>query len=169
MKKLFMKIVAGLMALGCLMVVVGCSSPKLNIDNAEEMLRAKDYEVEMDHNEEFEGIEGVVEKALYAERDDLWIEIYEFKNKKTAKAVYQALKSECEAEIQAMKAYIELYEHILEEYEDKLNSDEIDELEDSIKEYKDDLEELEEKLEAFGINGTCIWYANDIDVIEDAQ
>jgi hypothetical protein len=171
MKKLFMKVVTGLMALGCLMVGAGCFSPKLNIDTAEEALRAKDYEVEIDHDVH-DGdfvVDGIIKKTLYAERDDMWIEIYEFEKAETAKLFYQMLMNEREADMQETKAYIEYYEHLLDDYKDKIKSDEIAELEDSIKEYKEDLEAYEEEEKTSGINGKYIWYASDIDVVEDAQ
>lgn len=162
-----MKLFAGLVTLGCLFSIAACS-PKLNIDKAEEALRAKEYEVEIERDPSFEGIDGLVEKSLYAERNEDWIEIYEFTNKKTAKLYYQTKKNTYEAEIQVLEDCVTYYEHILAEYDDDLDSNKIDELEDLVKGFEDEIEKYQEKMEAFGINGKYVWEANDIDVIEDA-
>lgn len=171
MKKWLINVMAGVLGLGCLMVGAGCSSPKLNIEDAEEALREKGYEVEIEHDvydSEF-GVDGVIKKSLYAERDDMWIEIYELENAKTAKLFQKIIESEMEAEKNTIQAYIEYYEHILDEYKDDLKSDEVSEIEDTIKEYKKELENCEEEEKVLGVNGKYIWHASDIDIIEDAQ
>lgn len=168
MKKLFMKLLAGLMALGCVCLMVACS-PKLNIDRAEETLREKGYRVEVVHNAEFYHVGGLLEKVVYAERDDTNISIMQFSDRKTAKLVYNSEREALEIEIETMESYIKFYEHILDEYEGKLLSDQIDEIEDEIKEYQQQKEELEEALKCVGRNGIYVWVANSMDIIENAQ
>ena len=169
MKKLFMKLISGLLALVCIVSIAGCSSPKLNIRDAEDALRAKDYEVEIEYEEtEIDGLE-LLEKSLYAERGDAWIEIYEFKDKKTAKLYYETQKATFDNAVKVAEEWIDFYEYILDEYQDTLSSDEIDDIEDEIKEYKKELEELKEEFECIGINGKYLWCASHKDVIDDAK
>ena len=72
MKKLLTKLLAGFMTLACVCSMAACA-PRLNIDDAEDALRDKGYEVEVEHNTNYYEIDRMVEKALYAERDDEWI------------------------------------------------------------------------------------------------
>ena len=169
MKKLFMKVVTGLLALGCLFAIAGCSSLKLDIDKAEDVLREKNYEVQIKRDSDFEGVEVILERSLSADKDDEWIDIYEFENNKTAKMFYQMKKGGLDASIQATKSNIEVYEYILEEYSDKLLSDEIDEFEDALKVCKKELVEYEELLACIGISGKYVWHASHKDVIKDLQ
>lgn len=168
MRKLLMKLVAGLMVVGCLFSIVACA-PKLKFDKAEEALRDKGYEVEVVHDEDFDGIEGMVERALYAEKDDAWIDIIEFKDKKTAKVYYEATKKDYEGEILMLEGWIDFYELVLDKYSDNLKSDEIDEIEDCIKEYKSEKADWEKDLECLGMKGKCVWEASSTDVIKDAK
>lgn len=168
MKKLFRKLVAGIMVLGCVFAMIGCA-PKLNIKDAEDALRAKDYEVEIDYEEtEIDGIE-LLEKSLYAERGDAWIEIYEFKDKKTAKLYYEVQKTTFDNAVKSAEEWIEFYEYVLDKNRDTLTSSEINEIEDEIKEYKKEIEELKKNFECIGVNGKYLWYASHKDVIDDAK
>lgn len=170
MRKLLMKLVSGLMVVGCLFSITACS-PKLKIDKAEEALRDKGYEVEIDHDvhDVDYGVDAVIERALYAERDDSWIEIYELKSKKAATLFYEIIEAEREADKQIANAYIEYYEHLLNEYKYEMTSEEIADFEAEIKEYKEDLERYNEDEETSGVNGKYIWFASDADVIKDAK
>jgi len=168
MKKLLTKLLAGFMTLACVCSMAACA-PRLNIDDAEDALRDKGYEVEVEHNTNYYEIEGMVEKALYAERDDEWIEMVEFSDSKTAKLAYETEKAYYEAEIAVIESEIALYKHFLKEYQDSLTSEQIDEMEDEVKELKKEKADNEKELECMGRNGACIWFASSMDIIEDAK
>ena len=171
MKKRFMRMMSGFLVVGALLPMAGCGlfSPKLNIDDAEDALEERNYEVEIERDADFEELEGIIVKALYAEKGDDEIVIFEGKNKKTIKLLYEMEKASIEAEIAELNAMIEVYEHIVSDYDDILKSAEIDALEDEIKELKEEVEDCEKELACIGISGVYIWRASSEDVIKDAQ
>lgn len=174
MKKFLVKLLVAFSLLLCVLMGLACSTVKVDINKAENALREKDYDVEVEYNVSSWGIEGIIEKAVFAEKDayadqDIYIEIYLFKNKKVAKAWYESWKAEIESELNILKAELKEKEVILDEYRDMIKSTEINELEDKIKEYKKDIEEYENKLKCIGINGKCVWYASHSDVLNDIK
>ena len=87
MKKLFTKLLAGVMALGCVCAMAGCFF-KLDVQNVEDALEDNDYVVEVERGEEvaFMGVSGVVEKALYAQNEETgeYFYMYEAKDEELA-------------------------------------------------------------------------------------
>jgi protein subunit release factor A len=171
MKKMFTKLLAGVMTVGCVCAMASCGA-NIDFDKAEDNLEDNDYLVEVVKDPEFMGIEGLVEKSLMAvSEDDVkdYIVIYEAVNAKTAKLYYNVQKNEIKAEIAALEDQIKLYEHILEEYSSELESEMEDGMEDEIEEMQDEIEDLEEQLKCMGVKGKTFWVASSEDVLEDAQ
>ena len=176
MKKFLVKLLVAFSLLLCILAGVACSASKegikVDINKAENALREKGYDIEVEYDTSYWGIDGIIEKAVFAEKDvnsyeDIYIEIYLFENEKVAKALYESWKAETESELNCLKAELKVNETILNEYRDIIKSTEIDELEDEIKEYKKEIEEIEEGLKCMGINGRCVWWVSHSDVLND--
>ena len=171
MKKLFRKLVAGIMVLGCVFAMIGCA-PKLNIDDVEDALKDNDYEVEIIKGDDLEEQESYIKKILSAvskDNEDDYFYMIEFKDKKTAKMLYEQERVWYEACIMEDEAEIKFYEQVLKEYESVMMTDEIYDIEDEIKELRECIEEDKESLNCIGRNGVCVWIASNEDALKDAQ
>ena len=173
MRKFFTRLLAGLMAVGCVCAMAGCGSPKLNIDDVENILEKNDdYVVEVKEDDEtyFMGMQGIIEKSLNATKDDgETFVMYEAKDEQAAKLYYDMRVMTIKNSIKAMKDQIELCEHLLKAYDKELMHDDIADLEDSIKVLKKSIKESEEKLDCMGRNGVYVWVASSEDVMKDVQ
>lgn len=180
MKKLWAKLLSGVLAVMCLFAVAGCSSPKLNFDKAEDNLKDEDYEVICTDEEEKMGsalryidlpsqaapaVEEVL--AAYSEDGDDMLIIIKFEKTKAAKMVYKHLRAEMRYEIQSAKDQIEMYEWFVKKYDDDLSSQEIDYMEDAIKDMKDELKDMKKET-SLGRSGKYVWIGTK-DAVKDSK
>ena len=172
MKKLFTKLLAGIMALGCVCAMASCS-PTLDIRSVEDALEDNDYVVEVFKDDEatIMGIQGVVSKVLYAENEETgeYFYMYETKDEEAAKLYYDMKKTEIKNEIAQCKDEIALYKNLKNSYKKDLWHEDMADIEDSIKELKKEIEDLKEDLKCIGVNGVYFWEASSEDALKDAQ
>ena len=163
------KVLAVMLVVFCFAFIFACNKaekPLLDLSEARDNLEDRNYDVDFERNIDagYGAMVSVLEAGHY-DNDD-YIEIYVFKNKKLAKACYEAVKAENEANIAYYKAQIKFYEEILNSCSDDMKSTEIDKIEDKIKEYKDEIKVIEKEI--LGISGEYVWIGT-IGAIEDTH
>ena len=172
MKKLFTKLLAGMMALGCVCAMAACS-PKLDMRGVEDALEDNDYVVEILKGDEatFMGVQGVVSKVLYAENEETgeYFYMYEAQDEEAAELYYAMKKTEIKNEIAQCKDQIALYKNLKNNYEKDLMHEDLADIEDEIKGLKKEIEDLEEDLKCIGVNGVYFWEASSEEALKDAQ
>ncbi|MBO5736328.1 MAG: hypothetical protein J6S04_00830 [Clostridia bacterium] len=172
MKKLFTKLLAGIMAVGCVCAMASCA-PKLDMDMVEDALEDNGYEVVIKEDKEatFMGVSGVIERSLTATSSETGdsFTMYEAKDEEAAKLYYDMMKKEIKNEIAECKDDIALCKHMLNKYDDLLFNEDIIDCEDEIKELKEEIKELKEELKCIGVNGVYVWHASSEDALKDAQ
>ena len=166
MKNNLKKTVFALALLAPAMVFTSCApSPELDLRDAQDNLEDNDYFVTINDNEAY--LELNQEQMLYAYHGDDSITIIEYKDAKSARLAYEAIKLEYDNGIKEIKLEIKCLEHLLAKYEKELNSDEIDDLEDEIKELNKDLEDAKEE-RVFGRFGKFVWMGT-ADAVKDSK
>lgn len=166
MKNNLKKTVFALTLLAPAMVFTGCASkPELDLRDAQDNLEDNDYLVTLRDSEE--DLDLNEEQILYAYHKDDSITIIEYKDTKSARLAYEAIKLEYETEIEVIELEIKSLEHLLSKYEKELNSDEIDNLEDEIKELNKELEDAKEEY-VFGRSGKFVWMGT-ADAVKDSK
>ena len=172
MKKLFTKLLAGIMAVGCVCAMASCA-PKLDMDMVEDALEDNGYEVVIKEDKEatFMGVSGVIERSLNATSSETgdYFTMYEAKDEEAAKLYYDMMKTEIKNEIAECKDELAFYKYITNKYDDLLYNEDIVENEDYIKELKEEIKDLKEELKCIGVNGVYVWYASSEDALKDAQ
>lgn len=160
------KTVFALALLAPAMVFTSCSAqPELDLRDAQDNLEDNDYYVTLTDSDEL--LELNQEQILFASRGDDSITIIEYKDSKSARLAYEAIKFEYETLIKELKLEIKNLEHLLSKYEKELNSHEIDDLEDEIKELNKEMEDAKEEY-FFGRRGKFVWVGS-FDAIEDSK
>lgn len=155
MKKIFLRLITGMLAVVCLLGLVACK-PRLDIFEAKKNLERAEYYVEIIDGEEIG--EFGVEEILYAEDGDEHLQIVYFEKVSLAKKYFKNQKLELKNEIAEVEAEIEYRELVLRKYDKKMSNDEINEYEDQTKLYREELEDLEELLKkGIGRKGKCVW------------
>ena len=171
MKKMFTKLLAGIMTIGCVCSMAACG-PRLKIDDVEDNLEDEDYIVTITKGDDLDKDEAYMEKILYArseDDEDDYFYMIEFKDAKTAKLYYRQEKVWYKTCIMEDEAELKYYQQLLDEYGHDMKSEEEDDLEDEIDELEDCIEEDKEALECLGRSGVYVWFASNEDVLEDAQ
>ena len=181
MKKLWARVLSGVLAVMCLFAVVGCApAPKLNIEKAADNLEDEDYTVMYTDDEDELGAAlgafslpsqaGVaVEEMLvaYSEDGDDMLVIIKFETLKAAKMIFNQKKMEKKYQIESIKDKIEMYKWFAKKYDDDLSSKEIDAIEDAVKEWKDELKDMK-KESVLGMSGKYVWIGTK-DAIKDSK
>lgn len=165
MKKTLKALLALTLALACVLTLVACAKPKLNLEKAKDNLEDNDYYVSYETARK--NLEPGMEEMLsaYGEDGD-YVVIVKFSTKKLAKLQYKIIKTEINNDIEETKLEIKALEYTLKKFGDDLSADEEDDIKDDIKDLKDELEELEESLKYIGRSGKYVWYASSKDAIK---
>ena len=187
MKKMTGKILAGVLAFGCVCSAASCSLTGWTINDVKDSLKDNDYIVTIEKDAEFYGYDELVEKRLYAyeevvSADDIlddvlngdydvttrdYFYMYEFKNARTAKLYYNMKKAYIEDSIEEIQAQIALYEYVVDEYDRDMEDAAVVYVETYVKELKKEIKEYQDELETIGRKGVYVWYGTE-DGVEDA-
>lgn len=140
-------------------------APTLDLQKAEDNLRARNYNIETRRDYLFSfGLENyAIEKYLSAaqEEGDKYILILQFKSAKSAKYFYDYKLSYY---IDYHQKELKWYQHLLEEYGDEMYVDEKNELQDLIKDMKEEYSSY-----IIGYSSKYVWIANYDEAIQDTK
>lgn len=174
MKKFLSVLLACISFVMCIFLGTACSEkPNLDIREAADNLRARDYVVEIDYNQDYLGIKNVIETMLYAEREGSdstsYVYIVQLESSKAAKYQYEYMKSDAEWKIEKYETSLEYAENILKLYQDDLRSETVKAYEDAIQEYKQNIKEYQQELDCIGYSGKYLWIASSTEVLKDMK
>ena len=174
MKKFLSMLLATVLLVACL-AFTGCSlfgaKPELDLETAAENLEDADYVVSFSDDEDELDINVEAQLEAYDEDHENYIYITTYKDSKSAKIAYQAIKLEKNYEKDSYNRRIDSYEleiknikNMLEKYEDELDDEDmLDYYEDMLEEAEDALEERKEEYAeekenyVYGRKGNTIW------------
>lgn len=148
------KIIALLLATLCIFACCSCAArPAMKLDEAEANLKAKNYIVVYNDNEEILGVKATATLSATKGSDQLYVTVYA--TTKLARFAYEMAKLEQDNKIELLEMEIKEAEYTLKKFRDEMTSFEIDRLEDGIEEKKSDLNEL--KNSVIGRSGKTFW------------
>lgn len=150
MKKIISMLLVLVMAISCTLVLTSCSEPELDFNVAKTNLEAAGYTVSIKEVDSFNTV-----KRLEAEKEDLHLEMYEYKDTGSAKLALEDYEIQIQQGIDNIELMIESLEHILDAYSDTMKSGMIDRYNDQLKEYRAELEVAESI--SCGRSGNIVW------------
>ena len=166
MKKIFKSIVAIVLIISCLMALVSCSAPKLDVKQAKKNLEEEKYSVTFKQGGDAdEGITAYLYAKKVTSDGTHSLLLIEFETTKYAKLYYQALRMEIENEMEENRLEIKMIEHILDQYRSQLSGSEIERYNETLDEIKEENEKLQEKLNCTGRSGKFVWQGDSAAII----
>lgn len=131
--------------------------PELDLTYAKKNLKALDYIVGIEDDDDF--LEPGVIEELEADSEDGSESLYivTYKNTKYAKIMYKMLKQENEATIKSLKLEIKQLKYVLRKYAKTLDSYTVETLNEELEDLRRELDERQDNY-VFGRKGRFVWY-----------
>ena len=158
MKNTLKRILAFVLAIACMISLVSCSKPQLNLEKAEENLKENGFTVTVSESPDT-GVDAVLIaiKNLISSEETQSLTIYQFGSVKLAKLYYQAEVLDIEREIEALEIEIKAIKHLIKKFDAELDSDDIEDYKEEIIDLKDEIKELKDELKNIGRQGKFVW------------
>ncbi len=158
MKNTIKRILALVLTIACVVSLVSCAKPKLDLEKAKANLEENGYVVTVTNSPDA-GVESVLLalKNLVSADETQSLTIYKFKSVKLAKLYHQAQVLKIENEIESLELEIKAIKHLINKFENELDSDDIDDYKEDIAEAKQEIAELKDELKTIGRQGKYVW------------